>query len=125
MRMGTLTKKYCLIAVGCLSVALGVIGIFLPLLPTVPFLLLAAYCFTRSSERLHSWLIQHKKLGPILHQYQTHRAVSRQTKMLALTSLWGSLIFSIVLLPHVHIRLFLIAIGMGVTWHLLSLRTLK
>ena len=56
--------RYVLLAIGWLSVALGVIGIFLPVLPTTPFLLLAAACFMRSSKRFYLWLVNHRQLGP-------------------------------------------------------------
>ncbi|HMM21806.1 MAG TPA: YbaN family protein [Selenomonadales bacterium] len=125
MQTGEIIKKYILIAVGCLSLALGIIGIFLPLLPTTPFLLLAAYCFTRSSARLYGWLIHHKTLGSYIYHYQTYRAVTRKTKVMAIVFLWGSLGLSMVLLASLYIRLLLIAVGAGVTLYILSLRILK
>ena len=120
-----IVKKYIFMATGCLSLVLGLIGIFLPLLPTTPFLLLAAYCFTRSSKRLYSWLIHHRILGSYIYHYQTHRAISQRAKLLALCTLWGSLIFSSLLLSDLYARLLLIAAGTGVTLYILSLRTLK
>ena len=120
-----LIKKYLLIAVGCLSLAFGVIGIFLPLLPTTPFLLLAAYCFTRSSNRLYNWLIQHKVFGKYIYNYLTYRAVEPKAKVLALVFLWGTTAFSLFLLPNIYLRLLLIAVGTGVTFHILSLKVFK
>ena len=61
--------RYLLLAIGWLSVALGVIGIFLPVLPTTPFLLLAAACFVRSSRRFYIWLVTHPHLGPWIRDY--------------------------------------------------------
>ena len=67
----SLMLRYVLLAIGWLSVALGVIGIFLPVLPTTPFLLLAAACFARSSPRFYQWLVQHPRLGPWIRDYRS------------------------------------------------------
>jgi hypothetical protein len=71
------------IAAGLGFVGLGVAGIFLPLLPTTPFLLLAAACFARGSSRLHRWLLSQPRLGPVIHDWQAHRAISRSAKLKA------------------------------------------
>jgi uncharacterized membrane protein YbaN (DUF454 family) len=68
---------------GLVSLALGVVGILLPLLPTTPFLLLAAFCFSRGSERLQKWLLEHPRLGPPIRDWREHRAISRKAKGLA------------------------------------------
>ena len=73
-----------LTGVGILSVVLGIIGIFLPLMPTTPFLLLAAFCFARSSPRCHQWLHQHRWFGPYLTRYQQRHAMTRRDKLLTL-----------------------------------------
>lgn len=125
IHLGEIIKKYLLIAVGSLSLLLGILGIFLPLLPTVPFLLLAAYCFARSSNRLYSWLLQHKTFGSYIYHYQTYRAITRKTKILAVSFLWGSLVLSMSLLQEVLFCLLLAMVGLGVTFYLLSLQTLK
>lgn len=71
------------VVVGLVSLALGILGIALPLLPTTPFLLLSAFCFARSSERLHRWLIDHHIFGPIIENWRTHRAIPRAAKIAA------------------------------------------
>ncbi len=119
-------KKGLLTAGGMIAVGLGVAGIFLPLLPTTPFLLLAAACFLRSSDRLYGWLINHKRLGRYVRQYREHRAIPRQTKLATLLLLWGTLAFSgLAVVDALWARLLLLAIGIGVTLHVLSMKTMK
>lgn len=72
---------------GLTSLGLGLIGIFLPLLPTVPFLLLAAFCFARSSERLHRWLVTHPVLGPPIQDWERSGAISMRGKQMATVSM--------------------------------------
>ncbi len=74
-------------AFGSIALTLGAIGIFVPLLPTVPFLLLAAFCFSRSSERLHHWLLSHRVFGPPIHNWNTRGAISNRAKKLASISM--------------------------------------
>lgn len=78
---------------GLICIALAAVGIVLPLLPTVPFLLLAAFCFARSSERLHNWLLSHPTLGPPIEDWQSRGAISPTAKRLATISV--ILVFSI------------------------------
>jgi hypothetical protein len=83
--------------VGCVGLALGVAGVFLPLLPATPFLLIAAYGFARSSPRIHAWLIAHPFLGALIENWRRHGAIGRRDKALAgvamiatfLLSLWA------------------------------------
>ncbi|MCR9136882.1 MAG: YbaN family protein [Alphaproteobacteria bacterium] len=79
---------------GFLSLAAGIVGIALPLLPTTPFLLLAAFCFARGSQRLHDWLVHHPRLGPPIHDWQKHGAISRRAKQLAMLSIAAVLLVS-------------------------------
>jgi len=113
-------------ACGLAAVALGTLGIILPLLPTTPFLLLAAACFLRGSDRLHDWLIHHRRFGPLIRQYREHHAIPLRTKRTTLLLLWATLIFSgLFVLEVLWGRLLLLAVGIGVTLHLLSMRTMK
>jgi len=118
-------RKWLLIAVGVAALSLGLTGIFIPLLPTTPFLLLAAACFFRSSERLYAWLIHHRWFGDYIRHYREHRAITLQAKITTLCLLWGVIGYTalgIVTLWWVCILLGIIAIG--VTIHILSLKTL-
>ena len=81
---------------GLLSLGLGMIGVVMPLLPTVPFLLLAAFCFARSSEKLHYWLMSHPTLGPPIQKWQQNGAINRRAKRLATLSI--GIVFMISLL---------------------------
>jgi len=76
---------------GLMSLGLGIVGIPLPLLPTVPFLLLAAFCFSRSSEQLHGWLLGHPTLGPPIHNWRQSGAISRPAKITSAAMIAGSL----------------------------------
>ena len=72
---------------GVLSVMVGFAGVFLPVLPTVPFLLLAAFFFGRSSQKAHDWLLSHKQLGPAIRDWQENGAISRKSKYLSAGSM--------------------------------------
>jgi uncharacterized membrane protein YbaN (DUF454 family) len=73
------------LTIGVLSFACGVLGVVLPLLPTTPFVLLSAYAFAQSSPRLHRWLIQHPRFGPMIRNWQLYGAIDRRTKIVAFT----------------------------------------
>ncbi|WP_170459469.1 YbaN family protein [Ruegeria arenilitoris] len=77
---------YLWATLGLLCVALAMIGVALPLLPTVPFLLLAAFCFARSSSRLHNWLMSHRTFGPLILDWQTSGAIRPAAKKAATLS---------------------------------------
>lgn len=120
-----LIKKYLYIFVGSASLALGVIGVFIPVLPTTPFLLLASFCYLRGSEGMYNWLIRHKIFGAYIYSYITYKAITKKTKISALIFLWSTLIISMLLLSTLYIRIFLIVVGVGVTLHLVGLKTLS
>lgn len=111
-----------LLAVGLLCTLLGVVGIFLPLLPTVPFLLLAAACFARSSERIHRWLINHVHLGPMIAGFLDGRGIPRKAKVRAITLVWLTIPPSALwLVSHPWLKGLLLAIALAVTLYLWKL----
>jgi uncharacterized membrane protein YbaN (DUF454 family) len=122
--MKLLIKKYLLIFLGSVSLIFGIIGIFFPVLPTTPFLLLASLCYLKSSRFLYEWLINHKIFKPIIKNYMEHKAILRRTKIYALIFLWISLIISMLLISNIYLSLVLSAIGIGVSIFLLSINTI-
>jgi uncharacterized membrane protein YbaN (DUF454 family) len=118
--------RWTLLTAGFLATALGVLGVFLPVLPTVPFLLLALACFARSSERFYDWLLDHAHFGPIVQPYIDGCGMSRASKGKAITLLWASIILSAFLLvEHVWVRVVLLVIACAVTFYLFSLPTIN
>lgn len=118
--------KYILIALGSLSLALGVIGIFLPLLPTTPLLLLSAALYVRSSERLYQWLIHQKYLGAYIRNFREHRAIPLRAKIISVSMVWISLTYcAITISDSVWLKAMFILLAIGISWHILSYRTLK
>lgn len=118
-------KKYLYVFLGSAALFLGVIGIFIPILPTTPFLLLASFFYLRSSQRLYNWLINHKICGAYIYSYLTYKAISKKTKIGTIFFLWSTLIVSMILMSSPHIRIFLVLVGIGVTIHLLMLKTMS
>jgi uncharacterized protein len=117
-------RRSLLIAAGLLSTALAVLGIFLPLLPTVPLLLLAAACFARSSPRCHAWLREHRHFGPVLAAYQDGEGIPRRAKVTALLLIWTSIPLSVLfLVDATWLRLLLVLVALAVTLYLLWLPT--
>lgn len=112
--------RLVLIVVGLCSTALAVLGIFLPLLPTVPLLLLAAACFARSSERFHRWLLEHRHLGPIVGGYLDGR-IPLRAKITAIGMIWVTIPVSAFFVPIPWVRALLITIGLGITVYLVRL----
>lgn len=113
--------KTALIIVGALAVILGVVGIFLPLLPTTPFLLLASACFARGSTRLHGWLLNNPVCGSYIRSYEEGRGIPPRAKVMALALLWASMAVSITIVEPLPLKLMLGAIGLAVSVYLVRL----
>ncbi len=119
-------SRWALILAGNFFVALGILGVFLPLLPTTPFLLLAAACYFRSSEKFYNWLMNNKWLGNYIKNYREKKSIPLKIKVLALSFLWLTIGYSVFFVVNIFLlRFILILIAIGVTIHVLSIRTLK
>lgn len=102
---------------------LGTIGIFFPVLPTTPFMLLAAFCFARSSKKAHDMLLSNKYLGPYIENYNNKLGVPKEVKVKSITLLWVALVLSAVIVQKIYVTIILLIVGIGVTTHLLRLKT--
>ncbi len=116
--------KGLLITIGWLSVILGVLGIFLPLLPTTPFLLLAAACFVRSSPRFYEWLVQHPKLGRYVLAYLEGSGIPKRAKYITIMMIFSTMSLSIYWVPLVWVKFLLVGIGVCVSIYILKQPTL-
>jgi len=117
-------KKWLYLLLGSVSLVVGVAGAFIPVLPTTPFLLVASFCYLRSSTRMYRWLMGHRVLGPYIVSYTVYKGVSRQNKIGSLVFLWCSLLLSIFLVCSLFVTLILLVVGTAVTIHILKLKTL-
>lgn len=118
------TARGLLIVGGVACTGLGAVGIVLPGLPTTPFLLLAALCFSRSSERFHRWLVGHRWLGPYIRNFEQGRGMTRRDKAITLATMWLTMsITATVFIPVVWGQLALLATAAGVSVYLLRLPT--
>jgi uncharacterized membrane protein YbaN (DUF454 family) len=121
---GSRARRWGLLAAGILSTGLAILGIFLPLLPTVPLLLLAAACFARSSEPFYRWLLEHRHLGPLLQPYLTGTGIPRRARIKAIAVIWITIPASALLLvPQPSVRVLLFVVALAVTIYLLRLPT--
>lgn len=117
---------FLFVILGLISLGLGILGIFLPLLPTTPFLLLSAALFTRSSKRLYNWLINHKYLGTHIQNYTHHKTISRKSKIASVLLLWLTILSSVFfVVNHIWLKLLLLFIALAVSWHILSFKSNK
>ena len=117
-------SKILLATAGTISVGLGILGIFLPVMPTTIFLIIAAYCYVRSSDKLYNWLINHKILGPYISNYHRYKAMPKRAKIVAISMLWISIIISSYVVSKLWVSIILIIIAISVTIYILSIKTL-
>ena len=118
-------KKKLYIAFGFLVVALAIIGVFIPSLPTVPFLLVALFCFERSSKKYHDMIMNNKYFGPVLQDYYSGKGLTPSVKIKAILFLSCGMIFSIYKIQNLHARIALAIVWLGVAIHIILLKTKK
>ncbi len=118
--------RIILIILGTLSLVFGIAGIFLPLVPTTPFLLLSASLYFRSSPRLYSWLLEHKQLGPYIKNFREHKAIPLRIKVISVSLVWATLLYCTFFVTDIlWLRLFFVALAIGISSHILHYKTLK
>ena len=111
---------------GTIFLIIGAIGVFIPVLPTTPFLLLAAACYLRGSERLHRWLIYNRVFGEFIRNYTEGRGIKQRQKIYTISFLWLMIIFSVIyVLNNSLFRILLLFIAMVVSIHIIILPTIK
>jgi len=120
------SKKILFISLGTFFTALGVLGIFLPVLPTTPFLLIAAALYARSSQRFYDWLTNNRLFGKYIKNYREGKGIPIKVKIFIITLLWitigCSAFFAVKILA---VRIILLLVAVGVTIHIIRIKTLK
>jgi hypothetical protein len=117
--------RWILIISGILSMIVAIIGIFLPLVPTTPLLLLAAACFAKSSDRFYKWLVNNRYLGSFIRNYRERKGVHFKIKAGALTFMWAVMLYTaLFVIKILIIKIILIIIAIAVTIHLFRIKTL-
>ena len=112
--------------IGLISLGLGIVGAFLPVLPTTPFLLLAAVLFLRSNKNLYEWLMNHPRLGTYISNFVHHKAIPLRVKIVSVATLWITLLYcAIFVASHWALRSLFILIAICVTIHILHYKTLR
>jgi uncharacterized protein len=110
------------VSIGILTLSIGLIGIALPILPTTPFLLATAYCFSRGSLRFYTWLTTNRAFGRYVRDYYEGRGISRRAKIATLLMLWTTIGISIAILIHpLWLRVILVIVGVAVSYHIATL----
>lgn len=119
-------KRLILLYLGFLFVALGVLGALLPVVPSLPFFIIASVCFSKSSKKFHSMLMDNRLIGPHIRNYHENNGVPLKIKVLLVVSQWAGIIFSSILFVHnTPGRVLMVIIGISATVYFLSLKTAK
>ena len=118
-------KRVIYLFIGTVSLVLGALGLFLPVLPTTPFMILAAACYLRSSKRMHAWILQSSLFGETIENYEAGRGLNRDTKIRALVLMWATITISaFFFVDQLIFRGAMFLVAAGVTIYLLRLPTM-
>lgn len=115
-------KRFILFVAGILCTIFGLLGMVLPVLPTTPFLLLAAICFVQSSSKAYYWLLTNRIFGKFIQDYRKGKGISKRHKLIVITFLWGTIFVSILLISVVWLRILLLIIALSVSTHILLIK---
>ena len=123
--MSATLKRYLFVVLGTIFLAIGIVGIFTPVLPTTPFLLLAAACYLRSSQRFHRWLLHNRVFGSYIRNYTEGRGIPLKVKLFTIALLWITIGISIWAVDNVIVTIVLLLVAVGVTLHIALIRAKK
>lgn len=118
--------RILLIVIGWICVVIGAVALVVPVVPTTPFLLIAAACFAKSSPRFYKWLLEHRLFGPFIRNYREKGGITRRQKAIALLTFWPAILISGFFAPvGMWGRLILVVSAVGVTTYLLSMKSVE
>jgi len=124
-KLGNL-KKVIFVLAGTISLGLGAVGVFLPILPTTPFLLLSAACYYKGSERMHQWLLSNRLFGSYVRNYKEGKGISLTGKIWTLSLLWITICLSaFYMMNNYAVQIVLFAVAIAVTIHIMTLPTAR
>jgi len=108
------------VLLGHLFLPVGVVGLALPILPGVPFILLAGVCYAKGSRRFHAWFMNHRLFGPIIKEWREHGSIPIKAKAVAVAMIAANIAWSFANVPLVEVRLGLVCVGIAVTFFILT-----
>ena len=116
--------RWLFVISGFILLGIGIAGMFLPVLPTTVFLLLAAWCFARSSEKFYNWLHNNKFFGKYISDYRSGKGMTAGSKIFSISFLWIGILYSVIFATSIlYVKILLLLIAVGVTWHLIAIKT--
>ena len=123
--MSAVLKRYLFLILGTIFLGIGIVGIFTPVLPTTPFLLLAAACYLRSSQRFHRWLMNNRVFGSYIRNYTEGRGIPLGVKLFTIALLWVTIGISIWAVDKLVVTIVLLIVAVSVTLHIALIRAKK